>query len=139
MGWLCLAQLWLRARLRGVPSLACVCSVGVFLLFFSLVFAEYSPISFPKARHGTLRSFRKFSLSTVATLISLYLSKMVQSLVSDNNSYFFNDTTNVDSGSEYDVAYETDLIDTDIDAEETIHDGEDSNLIHLLADNEYPL
>lgn len=36
------------------------------------------------------------------------------------------------------MAYEADLIDTDIDAEETIHDGEDSNLIRLLADDKHP-
>ena len=63
---------------------------------------------------------------------------MVQSPVDDNDSYFSNDTTNVDSGSEHKVAYETDLTDTDDDLEETIHDGEDSNLIRLLADNEHP-
>jgi hypothetical protein len=56
----------------------------------------------------------------------------------DGNDSYSKDTTDVDSGSEYDVPYETDLTDTDIDAEEAIHDGEDSNLIRLLADNKHP-
>jgi len=63
---------------------------------------------------------------------------MVQSSADDNDSCFSNDTTNVDSGSEDGEAYETDLTDNNIDAEETIHDGEESNLIQLLADNEHP-
>jgi hypothetical protein len=60
---------------------------------------------------------------------------MVPSLVDGNDSYFSNDTINVDSGSEDDEAYDTDL--TGIDAEQAIYD-EDSNLIRLLADNEHP-
>jgi hypothetical protein len=81
----------------------------------------------------------ELSRSAAATEISLFLSKMVPSLVDDNDSYFFNDTTNVDFGSEDDEAYETDLTNTDVDAEEAIHDGEDSNLIQLLVDNEHSL
>jgi len=48
--------------------------------------------------------------------------------VGDNNSYFFVDTTYVHSGTEHDIAYEPDLTDTNIYAEETIHDGEESDL-----------
>ena len=78
------------------------------------------------------------SAPITTTQILLFLSKMVQSSADDNDSCFSNDTTNVDSGSEDEEAYETDLTDNDVDTEETIHDGEESNLIQLLADNEHP-
>jgi hypothetical protein len=119
---------------QGYP---CPIGLGCFINFqFSILErgAKTGPLGI-SSLHGPSEDF---SLSAAATETSILLSKMVQSPVDDNDSYFSNDTTNVDSGSEHEVAYETDLTDTDDDLEETVHDGEDSNLIRLLADNEHP-